>query len=43
MEERGFPTGWRRDGGEKSTAASWAPARITEGKMRVRIGAVRHG
>lgn len=41
--ERGFPTCWRRDGGEHNTAASWAPARLTKGKMWVEIGAVRQG
>lgn len=41
--ERGFPTCWRRDGGEHNTAARWAPARLTKGKMWVEIGAVRQG
>lgn len=41
--ERGFPMCWRRDGGEHNTAASWAPARLTKGKMWVEIGAVRQG
>lgn len=40
--ERGFPMYWRRDGGEHSTAASWAPTGLTKGKMRVEIDAVRH-
>ena len=42
-EQRGFPMCWRRYGGEHSMAASWAPAGLTKGKMKVEIGAVRQG
>lgn len=35
--ERGFRMCWRRDGGEHSMAARWAPAELTKGKMGVEI------